>query len=75
MPATTRLSSLHQTATGRESGVAVELKLWQLTDIKDGHLICARNYLTAAEALGCLSRVFAETASKAPRGLRRMYCR
>jgi hypothetical protein len=40
----------HQTATGRESGVPVELKLWQLADIKDGRLIRVSNYLTAAEA-------------------------
>jgi hypothetical protein len=30
-----------QTATGRESGVPVELKLWQLADIEDGRLIAS----------------------------------
>jgi ketosteroid isomerase-like protein len=41
----------HQPATGRESGVPVELKLWQLADIKDGRHVRVRNYLPAADAL------------------------
>jgi ketosteroid isomerase-like protein len=41
----------HQTATGRESRVPVELKLWQVADIKDGRLIRVRIYFTARDAL------------------------
>ena len=41
----------HQTATGRESRVPVELKLWQVADIKDGRLIRIRIYFTAKDAL------------------------
>ena len=41
----------HQTATGRESGVPVELKLWQLADINDGRLIRVTIYFTHTDAL------------------------
>jgi ketosteroid isomerase-like protein len=41
----------HQTATGRESGVPVELKLWQVADLKDGLLIRITIYFRDPEAL------------------------
>ena len=40
-----------QTATGRESGVPVELKLWQVADLKDGRLIRMTIYLRDTDAL------------------------
>ena len=41
----------HQSATGRGSGVPVELNLGQVYELEDGRLIRARNYLSHAEAL------------------------
>jgi ketosteroid isomerase-like protein len=41
----------HQTATGRESGVPVELKLWQVADLKDGRLMRMTIYFRDTDAL------------------------
>ncbi len=41
----------HQSATGRESGVPVELNLGEVFELKDGRVIRITNYLTHAEAL------------------------
>jgi len=41
----------HQTATGKGSGVPVELHLGQVQELEDGRVIRVRNYLEHAEAL------------------------
>ena len=41
----------HQSATGKESGVPVELNVGQIYELEDGRLVRARNYLSHAEAL------------------------
>jgi ketosteroid isomerase-like protein len=40
-----------QSATGRESGVPVELNLGQVWELEEGRMIRARNYFSHAEAL------------------------
>jgi ketosteroid isomerase-like protein len=41
----------HQSATGKGSGVPVELKLGWVWELEDGRVTRVRNYLTHAEAL------------------------
>ena len=41
----------HQSATGKGSGVPVELKVGQVYELEDGRLVRVRNYLSHAEAL------------------------
>jgi ketosteroid isomerase-like protein len=41
----------HQSATGKGSGVPVELNLAQVYELEDGRMIRARNYLSHADAL------------------------
>ena len=41
----------HQRATGKSSGVPVELRMGLLYDIEDGRIIRMRNFLDPAEAL------------------------
>ena len=42
---------LHQSATGRESGVPVEWKLGQVHELEEGRLVRVTNYFSHAEAL------------------------
>src|SRR5918995_645766 len=41
----------HQSATGKESGAPVELKIGVVWELKDGRVVRARNYLRHAEAI------------------------
>jgi ketosteroid isomerase-like protein len=42
---------LHQSATGKESGVPVELHFGQVSELEDGRVIRVRNFPDLAEAL------------------------
>jgi ketosteroid isomerase-like protein len=41
----------HQTATGKESGVPVDMNLGQVWELKGDHVLRVRNYFSHAEAL------------------------
>ena len=41
----------HQSATGKASGVPVELNIGQVLELEDGHLVRVRSYISHADAL------------------------